>query len=138
MAQLDLVDETFIAAPPVAIAAAIADLNLLQQWWPDLSLVVFMDRGITGTRWSVTGAFVGSTEIWIEAFGDGAIVHYYLRVDPTTRDSDTTAEPFPDTLAGRRKAANVLAQRAAAWKRCVWTLKDQLEGDRRPGEAATS
>lgn len=136
--MVDLVDETFIAADPDRIAGIVADSNRWEQWWPDLRLTVFMDRGRKGIRWSVAGTFVGSAEIWIEPCFDGAIVHYYLRLDPTPSVVDVTTyrTGHSDSL-GRRKqrmsgqhAARIRQGRAKSWKRIVWALKDELETGR--------
>jgi len=136
MAGIDLVDETFIAAPPVRLSMVVADPARWREWFPDVELTVFMDRGLAGIRWSVTGDFVGSMEIWVEPVGDGATLHYYLRVVPTKAGSTTEPQPIPDTMAGHRKAARIRVGRAQAWKRIVWALKDELEGDREVGSAA--
>ncbi|MDP3971816.1 MAG: polyketide cyclase / dehydrase and lipid transport [Candidatus Nanopelagicales bacterium] len=126
MPAIDLVDETFIAAAPAAIAEIVSDPHRWAEWWPDFSLRVFMDRGSKGIRWSVSGTFVGSTEIWIEPVLDGAVLHYYLRVDP------------PDgTPLGRRDVNRARSARAKAWKAIVWRLKDELEGSRAPGTGAS-
>lgn len=129
---MDLVDETFIVAPPAVLARIVADPQYHRRWWPDLQLSVFMDRGLLGQRWSVTGALVGSAEIWLEPYADGCIVHHYLRADPAP--DGRTASPFPDTPAGWRKAARARAARATAWKRHVWALKAELESGRAAGE----
>lgn len=136
MPAVDLVDETFIAADPHRIAAVVADRDRWRQWWPDLKMTVFMDRGVKGIRWSVVGAFVGSAEIWIEPCFDGAIVHYYLRLDPTPSAVDVTNRSDGGSVDQRgrplspRLAARVRASRAQAWKRIVWSLKDELEAGR--------
>lgn len=131
MAGVDLVDETFIVASPEALAAVVADPTYQKRWWPDLDLTVFMDRGLQGQRWSITGALIGSCEIWLEPYADGCIVHHYLRAEPS-EDARTPA-PWPDTPAGWRKAAIARAARAKAWKRSVWALKAELEGQRPAG-----
>lgn len=123
---MDLVDETFIVAPPQTLAQIVADPAHQRRWWPDLDLTVFMDRGLLGQRWSVTGALVGSLEIWLEPFNDGCIVHHYLRAEPA-------GGPLPDTPAGWRKAAALRAERAKAWKRSIWALKAELEAGRAAG-----
>jgi hypothetical protein len=130
---VDLVDETFIVASPEVLAGMVADPARHRVWWPDLQLTVFMDRGVLGQRWSMTGALVGSAEIWLEPFADGTIVHHYLRGEPTS-DGRTPA-PWPDTPAGWRKAARERARRATAWKRSVWALKADVEGGRPAGQA---
>jgi hypothetical protein len=133
VAALDLVDETFVVAPPEVLAGIVADPVYWRRWWPDLDLTVFMDRGLAGQRWSMTGALVGSLEIWIEPFADGCVLHHYLRGEPTK--DGRTPDPWPDTPSGWRAAARERAKRAKAWKRSVWALKQALEGDRAAGEA---
>lgn len=135
MAGVDLVDETFIAAPPAALAPIVADPARWRQWWPDLDLAVFMDRGEAGQRWSMTGALTGSCEIWLEPVADGTLVHYYLRGEPTAADG-RSAQPYPDDHRGWRAADRVRRRRALAWKREVWALKDEVEGARSPGGPA--
>lgn len=134
MAAVDLVDETFIAAPAEVLAPIVADPVRQRQWWPDLELTVFMDRGLQGQRWSVTGALAGSAEIWLEPFADGCIVHHYLRGVPTS--DGVTPRPWPDSAKGWRAAAKARARWAKEWKRHVWALKREVEGDRRAGMPA--
>lgn len=131
VAGVDLVDETFIVVPPRTLATVVADPENWPIWWPDLHLAVFMDRGVAGQRWSVTGSMVGSLEIWIEPFADGCIVHHYMRVEPS--EDGRTPNPWPDTPSGWRTAARHRARWAKQWKRNVWELKRLLEGDRPPG-----
>lgn len=138
VAGVDLVDETFIAVSPTVAAAVIAQRDRWSRWFPDVELTIFMDRGSQGIRWSVIGAFVGSMEIWLEAFGDGVILHYYLRVDPTQPGTKTELAPFAQTMTGEREAAKVRVARAKRWKQLVWALKDELEAGREPGSTALS
>ena len=133
VAGVDLVDETFIVVQPQVLAGVVADPASWARWWPDLRLTVFMDRGVTGQRWSMTGALVGSLEIWIEPFADGCIVHHYLRGEPS--DDGLTPAPWPDTPKGWRAAAKERARRATAWKRTVWELKREVEQQRPAGAA---
>ena len=133
MPVVDLVDETFIVAPPAALAGVVADRSRWRVWWPDLSLDIFMDRGEKGIRWSITGALVGSAEVWLEPFGDGAIVHYYLRADPTVGSPGTQPRSLPDSPRGRRTADRLRRRHALQWKRTVWALKVEMERGRAPG-----
>ena len=71
MAGVNLVDETYVVVERTRIAAVVADPGRWRQWWPSLELTVFMDRGLDGVRWSITGELVGSAEIWLEPQGDG-------------------------------------------------------------------
>jgi hypothetical protein len=131
---VDLIDESFIVAAPSELAAVVHDPQRWGAWWPGLQLTVFMDRGEQGVRWSVTGDLVGSAEIWLEPFGDGVVVHHYLRADPTRRGSRTEAvEGDPAKLA--RLADRIRRRHALAWKRSVNALKDELEAGRPPGTA---
>lgn len=135
VAGVDLVDETYVVVERGRLAAVIADPSRWRQWWPSLDLTVFMDRGLDGIRWSITGELIGSAEIWLEVYGDGVLVHYYLRGEPTVPGSATTARSLPDSACGRRELDRLRRHHAIAWKRVVWSLKDEMEGDRRPGEA---
>lgn len=137
MASVDLVDETFIVVDPPRIAAVVADPSRWEVWWPGLTLTVFMDRGLQGVRWSVTGDLVGSAEIWLEEHGDGVIVHYYLRVDPTEPGSRTQARVLPASARGRREIDRIRRRHAWAWKRIIWAMKDELEAGRAPGTPVT-
>lgn len=138
MAGVDLVDETFLAVPPQTLAPLVADSQRWRQWWPDLELTVFMDRGVAGQRWSITGALVGSAEIWLEPMLDGTCLHYYLRGTPTADGDPRTGVELPDTPSGWRRADRLRRARALRWKQQVWALKDELEGDRTVGGPATA
>lgn len=134
MPAVDLVDETFIAAPRARLATAVSDRSRWATWWPGLRPVVFMDRGLDGIRWSVSGDLIGSCEIWLEAMHDGVVLHYYLRADPTARGSATVPRDLPDGPRGWRMAAALRRSHALSWKSHAWRLKDHLEAGRRPGE----
>lgn len=114
MAELDLLDETFVAAPPAAVARLVADRTRWAGWWPGLALTVAEDRAAEGVRWLVAGDLQGTMEVWVEPVLDGAVAHYYLRVG---------------ALSGR--ARRWWSRRA---KVVLWQLKDELERDRSPGE----
>jgi len=123
---VDLVDETYLHAPVARVAEVVHDRARWSLWWPALTPVVFMDRGIAGIRWNVTGALIGSMEIWLEGYEaplDGVLLHFYLRADPTAPGSATQSVQ----LSGR--AARTLSVRwAKASKHNLWRLKDELEG----------
>ena len=122
MPTVDLIDETYLVVDRDVLAAGVHEPARWRAWWPDLTLTVFMDRGVDGIRWSVTGTWVGSAELWLEPFGDGVLLHLYLRLDPAGAP-----------LAVR--AADRLRRRyALAWKVHADALKDELEAGRRPGE----
>lgn len=132
MPAVDLVDETFVVADRAVLAAEVADPASWRRWWPELELAVFMDRSLDGMRWSVSGRWVGSLEIWLEPVGDGVLVHHYARLDPVDPATGGPA-PQPADLRGWRRAARERDRRARRWKRSVWELKDRLEAGRAPG-----
>ncbi|HKS48646.1 MAG TPA: polyketide cyclase / dehydrase and lipid transport [Amycolatopsis sp.] len=117
---LDIVDETFLAVPPKTIAAAFADPAAWREYWPDLVLEVYTDRGDEGLRWTVRGALVGTMEVWLEPMLDGTLLHYFLRATPAV-------PPRPSRV--RRE----FDRRARAAKRIALRLKEILEDGREPG-----
>ena len=53
MNSIQIADETFVAADPARIGAAVGDPANWRRWWPDLRLAVIEDRGPQGVdgRW---------------------------------------------------------------------------------------
>lgn len=129
MPQVDVIDESFVVAAPDVLAEALRDPALWQQWWPDLEVSVVQDRGRDGQRFAVTGALVGTAEFWLEPWGDGVVLHYFLRGDLTRPGSAVE----PREVAPRR-AAREVRDRSQQHKRGVWALKDRLEAGRVTGE----
>jgi hypothetical protein len=130
---VDVVDDTFLACGPDRVAEVVADPQRWGAWWPDLSLATTRDRGVKGRQWTVTGALVGTAEIWLEPWWDGVILHFYLRADPV--DSGAA----PTTEAGRQRwAARERQRQAGRWKTHVHRLKHELEAGRRPGEVSAT
>jgi hypothetical protein len=119
--QLALSVALFVVAPPSRISDVVRDPSHWGRWWPDLVLTVTEDRGERGMRWEVSGAVVGSAELWVEPVMDGAVLHWYLRGD---------ARLGP---AGRETS-----RRRAEWLRAAISLKAQLEAGRRPGVKPTA
>ncbi|CAN5418950.1 hypothetical protein BH24ACT9_BH24ACT9_07300 [soil metagenome] len=129
MPTIDLVDETYLRVQVGRVAAVIHDRARWSRWWPKLHPAVFMDRGEAGIRWNITGALVGSMEIWLEVYEpplDGVLLHYYLRADPTASGSETE----PVQLTGRA-ARRHSVRWARSSKQDLWNLKDELEADLR-------
>ncbi|HEU5473984.1 MAG TPA: polyketide cyclase / dehydrase and lipid transport [Actinophytocola sp.] len=121
MPELDIVDETFLVAPPKAVAAVFADPLAWRRFWPDLALEVYADRGDAGLRWTVRGALVGTMEVWLEPVLDGTVLHYFLRADPA---------------GGPRRGRDLCRERTRrqlAAKSLALGLKHRLEEGRRPG-----
>lgn len=124
MPQIDLVEDTFIAAAPNAVRARVGTAAFGAELWPDLRLTVTEDRGRKGLRYAVAGPFTGTAEVWLQEWADGVIVHVYLRVDPS-------GPAWPP-----RRAAAEQRRRQRAAKPLLWAVKDELEDGRRPGEPA--
>lgn len=118
MPSIDIVCEDFVVADPAYVAARLGDAALWRAWWPKLRLTPYHDRGPEGVRWTVAGEMTGTAEWWLEQVRDGVIVHWYLRADPTGRTSPR-----------RMRDAYV-----AAYRDKLWAFKDDVEGDRAPGE----
>lgn len=120
MPVVDIVDETFLVAPPKVVASVFADPASWRRYWPDLTLSVYLDRGDEGLRWTVRGALVGTMEVWLEPMLDGTLLHYFLRAEP----------PAP---AGDRDVARERRRRQLAAKAIALGLKSTLEDGRAPG-----
>ncbi|MFN8089535.1 MAG: polyketide cyclase / dehydrase and lipid transport [Mycobacterium sp.] len=126
MNSIQVADETFVAADPGLIGAAVADPASWRRWWPDLRLEVVEDRGAAGQRWTVTGPLTGTMEIWLEPVLDGAVLHYFLHAEPS---GASAAELAKMNLAG------MTHQRRVAGKRMAFEVKSVLEADRPVGVA---
>ena len=126
---LDIVDETFIRASRHDVAMAVRER--WATWWPSLTLEVYMDRGWTGMRWTVTGDVVGSAEIWLEERTPGVLVHHYLRADPTRPGSAYEPRTVGSSRRAERQIAQLRRRYVYAWKKIAWSLKDELERDAR-------
>jgi hypothetical protein len=130
--SVDLLDEIFVVADPAEVARRVADPALWRRWWPGVEHTVFHDRGREGLRWSIAGDLVGTCEVWLQAWGDGVIVHAYVRADPTRRGSAT--EPMPGKSArARRRVARIRRSVHASVRRGLLELKDDLDLGRPAG-----
>lgn len=121
MPAIDVLDSTWIAARPAAVAAVVAQPSNWRRWWPDLVLEVDEWRGHKGVRWTVRAPRLraaGTMELWIERAFDGVVVHYFLRLDPVSG------------RIGPRRAAAVVDARRRAVKQVFWSLADQLDPGR--------
>ncbi|CAN5365311.1 hypothetical protein BH24ACT9_BH24ACT9_15010 [soil metagenome] len=135
MPTVDLVDETYLRASIRRVAEVVHDRNRWSLWWPAVVPAVFMDRGEAGIRWNITGALVGSMEIWLESYPEplgGVLMHFYLRADPSAPGSATEPEP----RSGRAATAESVRW-AKATKAHFWALKDELEAGQRCPEQST-
>lgn len=134
--MIDIADDTVIYASTAQLIQIIREQSTWVQWWPDLKLEVYGDRGEKGLRWTVTGALVGSSEIWLESVQSAptaeaaTIVHYYLRANPTRSGSAVQARSVTNSPREQREIYKLRERHVLAWKRTVWALKDSLENSR--------
>lgn len=117
--MVDLVDETYVHAPPACLAAVFRDPAAWPSWWPTLRLHLAEDRGREGVRWWVSGQLTGTGEVWLERYRDGTIVHFYLRVD--------AVDAPPPGRPRARLADRLRRDQALAFKHRINRLKDELE-----------
>jgi hypothetical protein len=134
--MVDVIDETFVVAAPAVVAAALHDRALWRELFGDLELSIFQDREDAGLRFTVTGALVGSSEFWVEPWGEGAIVHHYLRADLTRRGSDVDPRTGDPRALGRA-AIRARTRYCVRLKAGLNALKDRLEAGRPPGTPRT-
>jgi hypothetical protein len=124
--QIDVIDSTWIAAPPRAVAPVVADERNWAGWWPVLDLAVDERRGDRGVRWIVRGVrgardagLAGSAEVWLQPMFGGVVAHFFLRLDPA---------------AGKRLPARHAARIERALRRrtkaAFWALADAADPDR--------
>ena len=102
---MQVADETFIAADPARVGAAVADPASWRRWWPDLRLAVVEDRRDKGIRWAVTGALSGTMEIWLEPALDGVLLHYFLHAEPSGVSARQLARMNLARMTHRRRVA---------------------------------
>ena len=127
MNSIQIADETFIAADPVAVGDAVADPANWRRWWPDLRLTVVEDRGEVGQRWTVTGALTGTMEIWLEKVRggpDGVVLHYFLHAEPSGVAAWELAKMTLAKMNHRRRVAG---------KDMAFEVKRTLEAGRQVG-----
>jgi hypothetical protein len=117
MAQLELIDRTWIRANPGRVAARVARSDAGLSWCPGVAVVVTEDRGELGRRWQIAAdqPVRGSAEIWLEAMYDGVVLHYFFR-------ADRVAGPWSRRALGRERD-----RRRRQARRAFWALKDELE-----------
>lgn len=122
MPQVDLVDDSFVAASRARTAERLRDPGIWARCWPRLRLTPYHDRGEEGMRWYVAGELVGTAELWLESYRDGTLVHVFLRAESAT-----------GTSAPRRSGRPY----AVALKRELFAVKDELERGREVGTAGS-
>ncbi len=131
--MIDIADDTVIYASTAKLNAVIRERSTWVRWWPDLKLEVYGDRGNKGLRWTVSGALVGSSEIWLESIESApaeqvaTIVHYYLRANPTRSGSEMQPRTVTNSAREQREVHKLRERHVLAWKRTIWALKDSLE-----------
>lgn len=126
MNSIQVADETFVAADPVAVGRAVNDRTNWRRWWPDLRLEVVEDRADKGVRWTVTGPLTGTMEIWLEPVLDGVLLHYFLHAEPSGVAAWQLA---------KMKLPKLNHARRVAGKRMAFEVKTTLEAARPVGVA---
>jgi hypothetical protein len=124
--EIDVMDSTWLAARPQAVAAVVAQPSNWRSWWPQLDLVVDQWRGAKGVRWTVRSVrghagLSGTAEVWLEPAHDGVVAHFFLRLDPAR-----------GTVLRPRVRDRLVRECRHAAKQAFWTLADDLD----PGRAA--
>lgn len=120
---VDIIEETFVVAAPERVRPLVCDEARWRSWFPGIRLTSYDDRGPLGVRWSTSGDLVGTAEAWLEAHGDGTIVHVYLRGDPCGAHAHRL----------RRSDRRVTRRYVLPLKRHLLRVKDVLEAGRAPG-----
>ena len=113
---VDVADDTFVRADPGVLRALLDLDDAASVLWPHLAVTLTRDRGAQGAKYTVTGPVTGDMEVWLEPWGDGVLVHHYLR---------GTVAP-----GGRLGGRAAVRAHTLAWKRVVDEVKDVLEGRR--------
>lgn len=126
VSTIHVADQGFVAAPPEAVAALVADRRRWRRWWPDLALTVREDRGDKGVRWQVTGPLTGTMEVWLDPRMDGTMVNYFLHAEPT--DGAVLATRGPRTMMEEIRV------RREAGKAMTFQIKAIVEAGRAAGE----
>ncbi|BBX16023.1 polyketide cyclase / dehydrase and lipid transport [Mycolicibacterium duvalii] len=124
MNSIQIADETFVAADPATVGAAVADQACWRRWWPDLRLTVAEDRGELGHRWKVSGALTGTMEVWLEKVLDGVVLHYFLHAEPSGAAAWQLAKMNLAKMNHRRRVAG---------KEMAFEVKRTLEAGRPVG-----
>ena len=122
--SIDVIDEVFVAAQADVLRARLCDEARWERWFPGVQLCCVHDRGSLGKRWRLTGALVGTAEIWLEAVSMGTVVHAFLQADP------------PPPRRRRRTSARARHAPARILRTQVLAVKIDLDRDRRAWEPA--
>ena len=131
VSSIQVADETFVAAAPGAVGAAVGDRPSWRRWFPDLRLEVVEDRAEKGVRWTVTGPLTGTMEIWLEPMLDGVLLHYLLHAEPAGPSAPDARELQKMDLAG------MTHRRRVDGKRMAFEVKNTLEAGRPVGVGPT-
>lgn len=124
MNSIQIADETFVAADPADVGAAVADAPSWRRWWPDLRLSVVEDRADRGQRWTVTGALTGTMEVWLQPVLDGVVLHYFLHAEPAGAAAWQLA---------KMNLAKCNHRRRVAGRTMAFEVKQRLEASRPVG-----
>lgn len=122
--SIQVADETFVAADPVAVGRALSNRPDWNRWFADLILDVVEDRGEKGVRWAVSGPLTGTMEVWLQPVLDGVLLHYFLHAEP----AGVTALQL-----AKMNLARMTHHRRVAGKRMAFEIKNRLEASRPVG-----
>jgi hypothetical protein len=122
---IDVVDSTWFAGRPAAVAAIVAEPANWRRWWPSLDLAVDEWRGEKGMRWTVRSVagrgagLAGTAEVWLEPMHEGVVAHFFLRLDAAD------GRPVP-----RGRGERIAREYRIRTKQAFWALADQLDPSR--------
>ena len=128
VSSIQVADETFVAASPELVGAAVGDRAAWRRWFSDLRLEVVEDRADKGVRWTVSGPLTGTMEIWLEPMLDGVLLHYFLHAEPSAASAGDPAKLDFAGMTHRRRVAG---------KRMAFEIKNVLEAGRPVGVGPT-
>lgn len=119
---LHVADETWIAAPPERVGAAVAVTARWERFWPGLHPRLVEGRGEQGVRVAVDEqggghGWHGTAELYLRPEFEGTLLFHFLRLDPA-----------PGRRVGARAARAEQHRLSAAGLAAAWALKDELEG----------
>jgi hypothetical protein len=128
---VEIVDETVLRVPRDVVVAFIADRSRWATWWPGAEVTVVADLGAEGMRWTLAGTIVGASEVRVTVLDGGIMVRYQLRADPVVPGTRRVARRLPASPHGRRELESLRLRHAMAWKRSVWSLREDSGADER-------
>src|SRR6202012_46597 len=103
--SVQIADETFVAADPARVGAAVGDPASWRRWGPDLRLQGIEGRADKGIRWPVPEQLTGTMEIWLDPSLDGVVLHSFLPAEPSGVAAWQLARMNLSKMTHRRRVA---------------------------------